>query len=351
MKRAEPETGGAISRLAGGAKAFRTILAAVVLAIALAAAACLLPENKYQQMQLVDGTIYGQLRWIYERTHYDPTPIDVAIIGASRIQLGISAAKVQEQLLSDGEHANVANLAVVAAGQNLHWVIADELLKSKTPKVIVIGIDESPLPFGHPAFKYAAPASAVISPPQPLLHNYFKDLAYLPVRKVRLFAASLFPSLFGFSTEFDSQAYANTRTDYTSSFTDEFGKVIDMVNPVPAATLLAQPRPNDIATFASRQLLRFNEGDDHAYIREIAREAKAHGARLVFLYVPYFKGSKEISDQAFLEQFGEVLNFSDLAQDHTIYSNWSHLNHAGAMIVSVQLANAISRENLLKATN
>jgi hypothetical protein len=335
----------------GGFKAFRTILAAVGVALTLGAAVCLLPENDYQRWQLVDGTIYRQLRWIYERIHFDPKPIDIAILGSSRMQLGLSAAKVEQQLLLDGERATVANLSIVAAGRNLNWVIADELFKSKSPKLIIVGVDEAPLPFGHPVFKYIAPAEAIILPPEPLLHNYFYDLASLPARKATLFAANLLPNLFGLDKQFDPQVYASTRSDYTTDFIDEFGKLVDMEHPVPQASLLAQSRVHDRPTFMSHFLTRFNEGDDHTYIREIAREAAVHDARLIFLYVPYFDGSKEISDLAFLRQFGEVLNYGDLAQNHTIYSNWSHLNHAGAMTVSVELANAISRNNLLRASN
>jgi hypothetical protein len=335
----------------GGFKAFRTILAAVGVALALSAAVCLLPENDYQRWQLVDGTIYGQVRWIYERIHFDPKPIDIAILGSSRTQLGLSAAKVEQQLLSDGDPATVANLSMVAARRNLNWAIEDELFKSKTPKLIIVGVDEAPLPFGHPAFSYVAPAEAIIFPPEPLLHNYFRDLARLPARKATLLAANLFPNLFGLKKQFDPQVYASTRSDYTTDFFDEFGKLVDMVHPVARATLLAQPRVHDRPTFMSRMLTRFNEGDDHTYLREIAREAKVHGARLMFLYLPYFDGSNEISDLPFLRQFGEVLNYGDLAQDHTIYSNWSHLNHAGAMIVSVKVADAISRKRLLGASN
>ena len=49
-----------------------------------------------------------------------------------------------------------------------------------------------------------------------------------------------------------------------------------------------------------------------------------------------------ISDLAFLEQYGTVLNLGDLAQRDELFENWSHLNHAGAMIASARLADAIA---------
>ncbi|MGC9959493.1 hypothetical protein [Roseiarcus sp.] len=49
-----------------------------------------------------------------------------------------------------------------------------------------------------------------------------------------------------------------------------------------------------------------------------------------------------ISDLAFLEQYGTVLNLGDLAQRDELFENWSHLNHAGAMTASARLADAIA---------
>ena len=43
--------------------------------------------------------------------------------------------------------------------------------------MIVIGVDDEPHPFGHFAFRYVAPADAVVFPRTPFLHNYLYDLA------------------------------------------------------------------------------------------------------------------------------------------------------------------------------
>ena len=87
------------------------ILAALGVALTLDAALLLLPENDYQRWQLVDGTLYGQLRWMYERIHFDSRPIDVAILGSSRSQLGLSAAAIEHELAQHGGRANVVNFS------------------------------------------------------------------------------------------------------------------------------------------------------------------------------------------------------------------------------------------------
>ena len=146
------------------------------------------------------------MRWIYERIHFDPKPIDVAIVGPSREQLGFSAAAIEQDLAQRGKHANVVNFALPGAGRDIQWAILDELFKAKSPKVIVLGVEEQPYPFGHFFFKYVAPAEAIVFPPSPFLHNYLYNLAYLPIRKLKLFGANLFPDLFGLSKAIRSGA-------------------------------------------------------------------------------------------------------------------------------------------------
>jgi hypothetical protein len=327
--------------MTGASKVSRTILAALGLALALTAAVCLLPENAYQRWQLVDDTIYGQLRWMYERIHFDPKPIDIAILGSSRTQLGFSAAAVERDLALRGKTANVVNFSLPGSGRNLEWAIIDELYKAKSPKAIVLLVDDQPYPFGHTAFKYVAPTEAIVAPPTPLLHNYLYDLAYLPARKVKLFGANLFPNLFGLSKQFDPEPYAKTRTDFSTNFPGESG-MVDMEHSVPRATLLAEPRESVPRTLAARTLTRLNGGEDHLYIEKIAREAKAHGTQLIFVHLPMFEGPQTISDEDFLKQFGPVLNYGDLAPHDELFENWAHLNHAGAMQASARLADAIA---------
>ncbi|HEX9167816.1 MAG TPA: hypothetical protein VF886_02655 [Roseiarcus sp.] len=200
----------------GGFKVCGTILAALGVALALDAAVCLLPENGYQRWKVQGSYMGGRLPWVYERIHFDPKPIDVAILGSSHALLGLSAAAVEDDLAQHEKRASVENLAIGGWGQNVLWAVADELFKSKTPKVIVLTIDDQPRPFGHFVFKYLAPADAIAFPPSPFLDDYLYNLAYLPIRKVRLFGAELFPNLFDLPKQFDSKLYEGKRSDFTT---------------------------------------------------------------------------------------------------------------------------------------
>jgi len=323
-----------------GLRLIGVLCAALGVALVLNAAVCLLPENDYQRWQLQD-VMDGRLRWIYERIHFDPKPINVAILGASRAELGLSAAAIEKRLATLGKNVNVVNFALPGSGRDIQWTVLEELLKAKSPKVVVIEVDDQPYPFGHFMFKDIAPAEAISFPPTPFLHNYLYNITHLPIRKLTLFGANLFPDMFGLPKTFDSEHYAQTRTDYTTSFT-YLGKMIDMERRVPRERLLAQARDQFPHTFVARALTRINGGEDHLYMRKIADAAKAHGTQLVFVFIPAFNGAQTISDLDFLKQFGPVLNYGDLAQRDDLYENWSHLNHAGALTVSARLADAIA---------
>jgi hypothetical protein len=56
-----------------GLRLLGVLSAALAVALVLNVAVCLLPENGYQRWQLQDPD--GRLRWIYERIHFDPTPM------------------------------------------------------------------------------------------------------------------------------------------------------------------------------------------------------------------------------------------------------------------------------------
>jgi hypothetical protein len=323
-----------------------TILAMLGVALLLNSAVCLLPDNAYQRWKLVDSD-YARLRWIYERIHYDPRPIDVVILGSSRSQLGFSAPGIEHQLLEHDKYRNVVNFAIFNLGRNIQWTILSEVYREKSPKVIVLEVTEPPYPFGHELFKDVASTNAIISAPKQAMHEYFNDLAYLPARNLKLLGANLFPELFGLSKQFDPQAYQRNRTDFTTNFLDEAGEMVDMEKTVPRGVLVEQVlRQASRNAWIASEYGRLNGGQDRVYIRKIADEAKAHRARLIFVYMPSFNGPGTVSDLDFLKQYGSVIDNGDLALRDELFENWSHLNRAGAQTASARLAHAINGLNL-----
>ncbi len=320
------------------------LLAILGVALLAAVGAAALPDHPYQRWQLIENTLYGNATWSYERIHFDPRPVDVAIIGASRAQLGLSAPRVAERLAAAGVPLEVANLSVIEEGRNIEWAIADELFKVKRPKVLVLSISERYNLWGHPGFKYVAPGGALVSPPAPLLHNSLGDLAYLPYRQLMLFAASLAPSLFDLRDDFDPERYAAKPTDYSQTRVLADGKRIDMDRTVSADDLRAEARAFAAVRRPSRlpaRIAAVTDRDNSVYVAAIARLAARHGARLIFIFLPEFDGVTTIEGRANYARLGRVEDFGDLAHDSSWFQSFAHLNHRGAMIASDRLAAAI----------
>src|ERR1700743_2933055 len=58
----------------------------------------LLPHDRYIRYQQLTKSDLFRSRWVYERIHYDKTPIDVAIVGSSRVEAAISAPILEKEL-------------------------------------------------------------------------------------------------------------------------------------------------------------------------------------------------------------------------------------------------------------
>lgn len=314
-------------------------------ALAAAVGAAALPDNPYQRWQLIENTLYANATWSYERMHFDPAPIDVAIIGSSRAQLGLSAPAVTARLAALGHPLHVANLAVVEDGRNIEWAIADELFRTKHPQVIVLAVEETVHLWGHPGFKYVAPAAAIVAPQALVLHNAKEDVPYLPYRQLMLAGAAFAPGWFGLHPRFDPARFAAKPDDYTVTRVLADGKRIDMDREVPAPDLRAE-REAFAATRSPSHIPewigRVTDADDHVYVDAIARLAAAHGTRIIFLFLPEFEGVTTIADRAFYAARGTIIDAGDLAADPRLFQSFAHLNHRGAVIASDRVAVAVA---------
>ncbi len=66
--------------------------------------------------------------------------------------------------------------------------------------------------------------------------------------------------------------------------------------------------------------------------------ARAHGAKVAFLFLPYYTGPADIQERRFYETFGPVLDAYFVATHDEWYSDVAHLNHPGALVLTDWLA-------------
>lgn len=79
----------------------------------------LLPHDPYIRYQSFKDTIFDRLGWVYERLVFDPTPIDVLVVGSSRSARGANATLLEEALAARGRDLHVANISEPAAGMDI----------------------------------------------------------------------------------------------------------------------------------------------------------------------------------------------------------------------------------------
>ena len=199
-------------------RAARYLMFILGLAALLTAAATALPHNPYIRYQQFANGDFGRARWVYERIHFDPTPIDVAIIGSSRTEAAVSAPKLEAALSRQlGRRIHVAGLAVPMEGRDAHFVIAQDLFRTRPETRLVLVSVVEPIRFSHPAFKNIGDTRDVLAMPMWINYYWLENAAYQPYRNLSLFIQSQFPRLFGVEPGFDRQHYARYGTQFDTS--------------------------------------------------------------------------------------------------------------------------------------
>lgn len=318
--------------------AFRKLLAVLAIALCAAIVVCFLPTDPYQRWQLLKGTIHARSQWVYERIHFDPTPVDVVFVGSSRIGAGIDAPRIQQALRKGGlSDINVVNFSLPEQGRNLNSVVVRELLKEKKPRLIVIGVQDKPSRFGHPAYKYLAPASMLVNPEYAGNANYPSDLIYLPYRQMVLFAANLFPEMMGYTKHFDPAGYAGPTIDTTRAIELADGETLQQDRPAPLSELkrgVAKLERGNVPAILSRSLADVEFGDERLYIRDIAAAARAAGSKVAFVALPYYTGPTTLQEERLYAGIGPVWNAGFVRDEAHLYRDYAHLSGEGADQVS-----------------
>jgi hypothetical protein len=326
----------------------RSVFVILGIALATAAGACLLPDDPYQRWQLLDGTIHKQARWIYERIHFDSRPVDVVFVGPSRIARGIDPLRMEAELRREGHPVSVVNFALPEGGRNLNDVIVEELLKTKRPKLIVIGVIEKPARLGHPAFKYVAPTGMVVDPVHIGNVRYLADLAYLPFRQMTLFAAKVAPWASDLSTTFDPDQYTPDR-GVSDVFRTKDGRLESTSRQASLEELeqgAREFREGVTPPILPPSLADVEFGDERANIRRIAAAARRHGVKVAFLSQPYWSGPTTIQEEGFYRSMGPVWNAGFLSAHAELYADSGHMTRHGADILTDWITPFIAAELL-----
>ena len=322
----------------------RGLLALFVLTfLACCVGAVLLPHDRYIRYQQFGGTAMLPLGWVYDRLHYDRTPIDIAIIGASRTEVGISAPQVESILAAKlGRPVHVANLSLPQDGRNLHYEMTKELLATHPEvKLIVYSLIEHASRTGHPAFRDVADTGDVLRAPMLLNPKYFDNVVYQPYRQLSLFLQTRLPGLFGVHRSFDPRRYTGAEHDATLSHWSVHGNWVDR-DTIHTAVELAKAAEGKVARrnpiFLPSRLREYEYVVERHYTRATIALARAHHVQTGFLYLPVYAHDQPIADLNFYRARGFILNAGVVAHDASNYSDYAHLNRNGSTKMSRWLA-------------
>jgi len=317
--------------------------------VVLCGATFLLPQDRYVRYQQLEKTLQFRTVWGYERIVYDPTPIDVAVIGNSRLEAGISAPVLGHNLTAAlGRRIHVANLAMPQEGRNAHYTVLKNLLDHRPEvKLVVISVIEQMARESHPAFRNLADPSEFV--PAPLLLNtaYFTDLLFQPYRQMSVFVQSLWPGPFGVRRQFVPGRYAGTDLDTTLSFDSPEGSHVDrdQIHTRSELELAAKERISGIHhPFLPPWAARYEFAEDRHYTEAMAALARAHHVRVVFVFAPVFDSGEYVAEAAYYRQFGSILDGRFLANEPSNYSDYGHLNRVGSARFTGWLAGQIGRQ-------
>jgi hypothetical protein len=304
-----------------------------------------LPHDRYiRYQQLADSDLFRS-RWVYERIHYDKTPIDVAILGSSRLETSVSAPILEKELSEKfGRPIHVANLAIPQEGRNLHFLVARELLENHPEtRIILLSVVEN-ADLSHPAFRYLADPSDLLRAPLLLNHYYFLDAALLPYRQMSYFVQTELPGWFGVSRTFRKD-YAGTGFDTTYSFYLPSGKLIDRYYVMPQDKLEADYREKitglGSAWHQPSRWHALNNPLEEEYTRRIVDVARKHGVETIFVRLPFYKSPPHMYDEAFYRGLGPLLDAEGLTSDPRDFEDGGHFNRSGTNLVSAWLKEAI----------
>lgn len=328
------------------------LVAALLAMLVALGGSVLLPHERYYRYQAHSSGTTRKADWIYERLHFDKTPVDVALIGTSRMAGGLSPALIEsEYCRATGRRIHVANLAIPETGRNMHYVLAKEAARTKRPAVFVVELNEVESRRPHAGFIVLADAREVLTAPAFLNANYFADLIRLPGRQAGLFYESVLrrPAV---RPSFDPADYAGPYLDRTKTIAFLDGRALDKSAVKPKAeldALFAARRRAEAPLHAFPPFLRRLEYRfSRRYLAMIERVANEGGGQVDYAYFPAYRAPQ--MPAALMDEL-KVRPAIDLggpaANDPSFWHDATHLNARGAQAASRRFAAGLAAQHRL----
>jgi hypothetical protein len=296
-------------------------------AFVLSALAVALPHDPYIRWQSFSGTMFERARIQYERLHFDPAPVDVLFVGSSRTAAGINPPMLEAYLREKGHPLRVLDMSLPASGMDIRVAQVREALRAKPGiKLIVIDVPEGLPRDGHQAFGDLAPAPEVLSSPLLVNRNLPASILRLPMRQMKLAVETALPEAYGFQARFNPALYPGSAFDFNGGNTaDEAARTYLTQAHRAALQSESDRRKREIVAPILPEDLAFLEfGVSRSSLDEITALAEAHGARVAFLFLPFYQGYKAPRDADWISQHGALWTAEWMMTDPRYYKDAAH---------------------------
>ena len=312
-----------------------------------------LPHNRYLRFhKLAEESVhYMRSKWIYERIHFDRTPIDIAFIGTSHTQSSINSKLVEEALNNNGVDQHVVNFAIPHLGRDLHYLLVRELIESRDVKKLVIEVQETEFRAPHPAFQRLADVSDLLSSPLIVNTGYFDNVFRLPLRQSVLYFRTLVDNWTGDTPGSVPLTYEGPHWDdtYITHGTDTPRLAKHTAESLrEPAEILERNRINKLSvaekfTLPNQRhslLKRYN----YFYLEGLLDLARAKGIEIVFLYLPFFHGPEQPDSADLFRAYGSILRPIEILDDPGSWQNADHFNFSGASRLSAWVGQVLAHQ-------
>ncbi len=286
-----------------------------------------------------------------QRLHFDPTPIDVALIGTSRMAGGLSGPQIERGYCqATGRRIHVANLAMPVTGRNMHYVIAKIAARTKAPMLYVVELNEIESRRPHTGFIFLADARDVLTAPILLNLNYLNDLLRLPGRQASLFIEDITgkPAI---RTVFDPQEYPGPHLDRTENIISIDGQTNSrrVTHAKSEMDAMRAERMKDVSPLhlLPEPLRALEYRFSRYYFRKIEALSTKFGGETTYAYVPAYGAG--LAPPALITELGIAQPIIDLGGDIAKdASMWLRRERIGKIrcAISKRLSDARRRKKL-----
>ena len=276
--------------------------------------------NASERMVYNRGMCTDRASWLRDRIAVNERLIDVAFVGTSHtwnaIQDDSLTARLSRAL---GQQTEVANLAICKKGRNMSWLLVDDLLKHRKPRLLVLEVRETESPYSHDGFPFVAKPEQILGAPAWGNRDYLGDV-------FQMFGARLhMKQLYGLDGQraetWDYMDYGFGPHDHVMSHDD-------------IRDYLSKRKPRLIPQRRQNYPLH--------YLDLIQKRCEEAGVPVAYLYLPGFEAPASPDAQAEYESSGPLwLPPQSVFEGEDHWYDQEHFNSNGAAALTGWLAGKV----------